>query len=183
MFDRTMGIGSFMGNVVSGAGTGALAGSLVGGVGAIPGAIIGGVGAGITGAGHLGKSHYEMQGLLAKMKDINNLPPSLNKQGGNTFYDFGNDLTGIFLVKQQIKLEYIAQLADYFKMFGYKINKKRTPDFKSREHFNFIKTVGVTILGNCPQNDLNDIKAMFDNGVTVWHVDDVGNYNLDNNEV
>jgi hypothetical protein len=163
--------------------SGGLSGSVGGAGGAISGAVLGGVESGLGVYQGIRNQQYAIEGIMARQKDIANTPPSISGMGSNTAFDFGNNINGVYLIKKQIKLEYIAQIADYFKMFGYKINKKRTPDFKSREHFNYIKTNGVTILGNCPQNDLNQIKAIFDNGVTVWHVDDVGNYSLANNEV
>ena len=30
---------------------------------------------------------------------------------------------------------------------------------------------------------LEAIKGIFDRGLTIWHVDDIGNYNLNNEEV
>jgi hypothetical protein len=28
--------------------------------------------------------------------------------------------------------------------------------------------------------DLEELKAVFDNGITLWHVEDIGNYTLSN---
>jgi len=166
-------------SVVTGATTGA-----VGGVGgAVSGAVLGGVESGLNTYGNIRNQQYGIQGIMARQQDIANVPPSISGLGSNTSFDFGNNINGVYLIKKQIKLEYIAQIADYFKMFGYQINKKRTPDFKSRNDFNYIKTNGVTITGNLPQNDLEQIKSIFDSGVTVWHTSDIGNYSLTNNEV
>lgn len=125
----------------------------------------------------------QIEGLLAKQKDIANVPPQLNKLGGNTAFDYGNDVKGLYIIKLQITDEYKNMLTNFFKMFGYKVNSVKVPDLRSRQHYNYIKTVGANITGNIPAEDLQTIKQMFDNGVTIWHGDYVGNYNLANSEV
>ena len=54
-------------------------------------------------------------------------------------------------------------------MFGYKINQIKVPKFDSRPYWNYIKTSGVNLIGNIPQDAMNVIKQMFDNGTTIWH--------------
>jgi hypothetical protein len=130
-----------------------------------------------------GNHQLALQGMMSKQQDISNVPPSISGMGANIFFDVGNNYNGVYLIKKQIKQEYINQLQDYFKMFGYKVQKIQTPNFKSRKSFNYIKTTDITLTGNCPQNDLEAFKNIFNNGVTVWHTSDVGNYNLDNSEV
>ena len=68
-------------------------------------------------------------------------------------------------------------------MFGYKVNKLEIPNTKSRKSYNYIKTVDANIVGNIPNNYLNTLKGIFDHGLTIWHTDDIGNYNLNNEEV
>ena len=58
---------------------------------------------------------------------------------------------------------------DYFSMFGYKVNTIKVPQFTSRKYWNYIKTSGINMIGNVPQDALNVLKQMFDNGVTMWH--------------
>ena len=38
-----------------------------------------------------------------------------------------------------------------------------------RKNWNYIKTIGANIEGNIPEDDLNELKAIFNNGVTIWH--------------
>lgn len=126
---------------------------------------------------------FEQARIMAKQKDIANVPPSISNMGGNTGFDYGNGLNGIFLIKRQIKDEYLNRLSDYFKMYGYKYQRVETPNYKSRSAFNYIKTVGIIIQGNIPNDDLAKLKAIFDNGVTIWHTENVGSYFVSNNEV
>lgn len=150
------------------------------GRGGIPGAVIG---AGIGGGMAAANAHFTIEGLNAKQEDIANIPASISKMGGNTAFDFGHRLTGLFVIKKQITSEWRQRLEGYFKMFGYKVNMLKVPNLKTRQHYNFVKTVGANVTGNVPQEDLAVIKRMFDQGVTLWHGDWVGDYSLQNDEV
>lgn len=121
--------------------------------------------------------------LNAKMKDIDNHPSNLRNQGNNYNFDFANRYTGIRVIKYTVTDEYQQILADFFKMYGYKVNRVKLPNLHTRQSWNYVKTVDCTIVANIPQDDLNSIKQMFNNGITLWHNTDVGNYNLSNNEV
>lgn len=120
---------------------------------------------------------------MAKLKDIENVPPSISSQGNNCVFDYGNDIKGLWLRKKTISTEYANSLQDYFKMFGYKVNRVKVPNLHTRQSWNYIKMVDCTITGNIPQDDLNTIKGMFNSGITLWHNTDVGNYALSNNEI
>lgn len=119
----------------------------------------------------------------AKLEDINNIPPTISNLGNNTLFDYGNKINGIYVIGKSIRSEYVTQLTNYFKMFGYKVNKLEIPNTKSRQHYNYIKTVDANIVGNIPSNDLNTIKGIFDKGVTIWHTENVGDYSVSNNEI
>lgn len=127
-----------------------------------------------------GNTMLALQALNAKAQDINNLPPNLAKMGSNTAFEFGNTLTGFYVIKKQIKEEYRTKLTDFFKMFGYKVNEVKTPNFHTRQSWNYVQTQSCIILGDFNNEDLNELKAVFDNGITLWHTDEVGNYSLGN---
>lgn len=119
----------------------------------------------------------------AKIQDINNIPPTVSNLGNNTLFDYGNKINGVYIIGKTIKEEYATQITNYFKMFGYKVNKLEVPNTKSRANYNYIKTVDANIVGNIPANDLSAIKGIFDKGVTIWHGDYVGDYSKTNAEV
>lgn len=121
--------------------------------------------------------------LNAKMKDIDNHPSNLRNQGNNYNFDFANKYTGIRIIKYTVTDEYQKILTDFFKMYGYKVNRVKVPNLHTRQSWNYVKTVDCTIVANIPQDDLNSIKQMFNKGITLWHNTDVGNYNLSNNEI
>jgi len=119
----------------------------------------------------------------AKLNDINNIPPTVSNLGNNTMFDTGYKNMHFYVMIKTIRDEYAEQITNYFKMFGYKVNKLEIPNLKSRESYNYIKTVDANIIGNIPANDLSAIKGIFDKGVTIWHTANIGDYSLSNNEV
>jgi hypothetical protein len=141
---------------------------------------IGMANAGLGFVGGMANTYFQTQGLIAKQKDINNTPPSLSKMGSNTYFDYGHGLSGLYLIKKQITPEYQKKLEDFFNLYGYKVNEVKLPNFKTRLYWNYVQTVSCVITGNFNNEDLNELKAIFDNGITLWHTDDVGNYSLEN---
>lgn len=131
----------------------------------------------ITGAG---QTALQLQGLEAKQKDIANIPPQLNKMGSNVSYGIGNGYTGLFVIKKQIKREYIKKLEDFFKMFGYKKHEVKIPNLHTRKNWNYVETKDCNVIGDFNTEDLREIRAIFDGGITLWHTDDIGNYDLSN---
>lgn len=152
----------------------------------------GGVAQGVTGgpigmamgastvAGAVTNTRQQMHDMNAKIEDIDNQPPSLSKMGSNTAYDYGNQYHGVWVIQKQIKDDAISRLEDFFHMYGYKSNRLKDPNLTTRKHFNYIETRSAIIQGKIANDDLNQIKTIFNNGVTLWHTDDVGNYKLDN---
>ena len=67
-----------------------------------------------------------------------------------------------------------------FQCSGYKVNSLETPQLRTRINWNYIETNDINITENIPQDHLQKIKNIFNTGVTLWHNDNVGNYNRDN---
>ena len=68
-----------------------------------------------------------------------------------------------------IKQEMAKIIDNYFTMYGYKVNSLETINIHKRTYFDYIKTIGCNIIGNIPQKDLEEIRNLFDNGLTIWH--------------
>lgn len=68
-----------------------------------------------------------------------------------------------------IKQEYAKIIDNFFNMFGYKINEVKIPNITGRPNWNFVKTIDCNITGDFPQQDIQTLKNMFNNGVTFWH--------------
>lgn len=101
-----------------------------------------------------------------------------NVKNGNSLSAKGK--LGFYLNYKTITGDYARILDNYFTMFGYKVNEIKVPQFNSRANWNYIETKNINITGNFPQTHLNKIKEMFNHGVTIWHNDNVGNYNRTN---
>ena len=72
--------------------------------------------------------------------------------------------------KMSCRREYAVMIDNFFSMFGYKVNEVKIPNITGRSNWNYVRTKGCNILANdIPQEDLEEIKAMFDSGVTIWH--------------
>ena len=68
-----------------------------------------------------------------------------------------------------VRAEVARSIDDYFSMFGYKVNRVKVPNITGRRNWNYVKTIGCYIDGDVPQTDLQEIKDMFNNGITLWH--------------
>jgi hypothetical protein len=136
--------------------------------------------AGVEMVKSVGDAVIEMQGLQAKQRDIDNTPAQLVKMGGNSAFDFGNGYSGIYVIKKQVKPEYRKKLQDFFNMFGYKVNEVKIPNFHTRSNWNYVQTNNCNIIASINNEDLVELKNVFDRGITFWHTDDVGNYALIN---
>ena len=68
-----------------------------------------------------------------------------------------------------IKAEYARCIDEYLSEFGYKCNRVKIPNITGRRNWNYVKTIGCYIDADIPQTDLQEIKNMFDRGVTFWH--------------
>lgn len=76
---------------------------------------------------------------------------------------------GLSLQLMTIKEEYAKIIDDYFSAYGYRVNTYKIPNIFGRTYWNYIKTIGCNIIGDIPQQDLEKIKEIFNNGVTMWH--------------
>lgn len=86
---------------------------------------------------------------------------------GDVNYSVGK--TGFTIQTMSVRYE-IAQIIDrYWDMFGYQVNTVKVPNVTGRRNWNYVKTVGCYIDADIPQDDLDEIKNMFNNGVTFWH--------------
>lgn len=131
----------------------------------------------------IGNGILQIQGIQAKQDDISNIPANISKMGGNTAFDVGNGFTGIFVVYKGLKYEYQRTLENFFKAYGYKSNLVKVPNFRNRTHFNFVQTLNCVIQGDFSNDYLVQLQQVFDNGITLWHTDDIGNYSLSNNDL
>ena len=137
----------------------------------------------ITGAAISGgvSAQNSIFSTIGQIKDAKNVPDQvygqvgtsalrlINNKLGYTFYDMGTDG------------ETIQSIDTYFTMFGYAVHRLKKPNRNSRPHWNYVKTIGATVTGSVPADDMRKICNIYDNGITTWKsLSEVYNYDLDN---
>lgn len=81
-------------------------------------------------------------------------------------YDY---IDNSIFTRYSIKRQFAERIDKFFDMYGYLTNTLKVPNLNNRPNWNYIKTIGCNIIGDIPQNDLQTIKSIFDNGITLWH--------------
>lgn len=136
-------------------------GGLAGGA-TIVGSAIGAAAGGLTAlAGSVASS-------IGQSADLKNQPDSVINANDCTLA-IGDDNVYLTLYRYMIHPDMMERLANFFHMFGYKINKLMQPNIKTRTRFNYIKTAGCSLTSNIDYDDVLRIKSIFDDGITFWH--------------
>lgn len=128
-------------------------------------------------------SNFEVSSMAnAKTTDLLNTPNSIKTTGNDTLFNLVNSNRKIDIIEFGLDFRYKHRIYDYFVKYGYKVNKWEKINVNSRRYFNFIKTITCNIVGDeIPHEYLEEIKDIFNRGVTIWHVDNganVGDYSV-----
>lgn len=107
---------------------------------------------------------------LNAQKERQALLPDNVTLGGSNATLLGYELmdNNIF-TRYTIKYQFAKRIDDYFSMYGYQTNELKIPNMNNRPKWNYVKTAGINLLGDIPQEDLQMIKDMYNDGVTLWH--------------
>lgn len=169
MLGVTMALGAATGGIGAVAGVGALS--------TFSGEMIKGsaMGLGQTVGGLPGNMISEYMALKQQKKLPNDISGSMGKLVGLTM-----DIKP-YLLHYQIKEEYAQIASEFFKKFGWKTMRLKTPNLTTRNKFNFVKMQDVVITGNVSHSVKARLSEYFINGVTLWHdPTTIGNYNQAN---
>lgn len=128
-------------------------------------------------------SNFEVSSMAnAKTTDLLNTPNSIKTTGNDTLFNLVNSNRKIDIIEFSLDFRYKHRIYDYFVKYGYKVNKWEKINVNSRRYFNFIKTNTCNIVGDeIPHEYLEEIKDIFNRGVTIWHVENganVGDYSV-----
>ena len=110
---------------------------------------------------------YVKQQMAQKEKQ-SLLPDTINLGSSATLIGYNlldKNVFSIFTMKR----EYAERADKFFDMYGYLSNTVKVPNLNNRPNWNYIKTIGLNVIADIPQEDLEQIKIIFDNGVTLWH--------------
>lgn len=77
-------------------------------------------------------------------------------------------------------IDTLQKFDTFFDMFGYAVNKVKQPNTQTRAAWNYLQLESPCIVGSVPVQGMNEIKAAFSRGIRLWHVDEVGDYSIEN---
>lgn len=118
--------------------------------------------------------------LVASVSDKSTLPPHA-RGGGGSIINIANKIKGFQFYYAHIRAEFARIIDDYFNAYGYATHRVKVPNRVIRPHWNYVKTVNVSLTGSVPANDMAKLRQIYDNGVTFWkNGNEVGDYSLDN---
>lgn len=133
--------------------------------------------------GELASAANDIAGLLAEQYTHSIIPDQMVGSANAGDISAVSRMLGFYSYCKSVRPEYGQIIDNYFTMFGYKVNTLKVPETNSRESWNYVKTINISIAGNVPSNYMEQIKSMFNSGVTLWHGDYIGDYGRSNNIV
>ena len=152
--------------------TGNIAGTINSVAGGIQGAINSGYNMqdlGLTAKANAGNWQYDIKTINAQVEKQSMLPDTGTLSSSNATllgYDYFKSACFSYY---GLNSEFCERIDQYFDMFGYQTNRVKLPNVTGRKNWNYVKTVRINMTGRVPLPDLDRLKAIFDNGVTIWH--------------
>ena len=123
----------------------------------------------------------------AKINDLLNTPNSIKTSGNDSIFNLTINNRKIDVIKYTITPQYKKRINNYFKRYGYAFNDYAIPNIYSRHDFNFLKcSVCHLISDTIPREHQEEIKQIFESGVTFWHLENGAtplDYSVTNNPV
>lgn len=104
---------------------------------------------------------------LKQRRDYSPVQAKGNLNAGDVTWAMGWNQFVLF--KMSCRYEFAKNIDDYLSTFGYKVNEFKTPNITGRRYWNYVKTVGCDFEGDIPQQYLDKIREIFNNGCTFWH--------------
>lgn len=62
----------------------------------------------------------------------------------------------------------LKAIDDFFESYGYNVSTFAVPKLDVRDSFTYVKTRDAVVSGQCPQEAINQLKYMLDNGCKFW---------------
>lgn len=106
---------------------------------------------------------------VGELHQASKVPPQAHGDLNCGDFIFAYDRCSMNFYMMSVRSEYARICDNYMSMFGYKVNTVKVPNITGRRNWNYVKTVGCYIDADIPQRDLEEIKLMFDKGITLWH--------------
>ena len=120
------------------------------------------------------------KGLITTMRAIGNTisgsamdaerrPDESKGDATNADLTFSYSKCEFTILKMSAKAEVIKVVDDYFSAYGYKVSTYKVPNITGRTNWNYVKLIEANIIGDIPQDDMQEIKSYFNRGITIWH--------------
>ena len=124
-----------------------------------------------------------MDSYNARIHDAQATADSIVTGSNDLMRQIALDLNTFVLYVYRPTDEYKQKLEKIWNMRGYATNTVDYPNLRSKTSWNYIQTVKCNIKGaGIDPSDLEKIKRVFDNGITLWHNKNVGDYSQINGE-
>lgn len=124
-----------------------------------------------------------MDSYNARIHDAQATADSIVTGSNDLMRQIALDLNTFVLYVYRPTDEYKQKLEKIWNMRGYATNTVDYPNLRSKTSWNYIQTVKCNIKGTgIDPSDLEKIKRVFDNGITLWHNKNVGDYSQINGE-
>ena len=137
--------------------------------GVVVGSMLGGAAGAAALAGGILSAGSQVMNTMAEVNKAATIPPQSHGDINTGDLVYCLKRNSISCYHMSIRKEVAQRIDSFFQMYGYKTNQVKTPNITGRANWNYVKTIGCYILADIPQEDLQEIKNMFDNGLTIWH--------------
>lgn len=112
-------------------------------------------------------------------------PPPVHGQTSSSALSVAINKVGFSFYPMMLRAQEAAIIDDYFTLYGYAVNRIKTPNRKVRPYWTYTKTINCNATATrgevIPANDLKKIRSIYDKGITFWtYGSEVGNYAQDN---
>lgn len=124
-----------------------------------------------AGAGSTGIATFasNVANTMQQVRQARMTPPQAKGNTNSGSLQFSANRCGWTFRKMSIRAEYARKIDDYWTAYGYQVNSYKVPNITGRQNWNYVKCIDVNILGNIPQQDMDEIKGLFNRGITIWH--------------
>lgn len=108
------------------------------------------------------------QSVMA-LKQAQKQPPQARGSAGSGSANMAFGKNDFFIQRKSIRKEYAEIIDEYFDMFGYKVNRVKIPNIRTRKLWNFVQVNDLSVYGDVPHEDLQKFKRIFQEGIRFWH--------------
>ncbi len=112
----------------------------------------------------------QIAGMVAERKD-REIQPAQAKGSFSSTLNVGLGQNSFLFYDRCVRPDMASRIDDYFSMYGYKQNRVMDINFKTnlpRMWWAYLKTVDCQAYGNIPSNYLEQIRGIYNKGLTFW---------------